>query len=167
MFHVHCFIWALQGEVSRAECKEGRPKEIQPVLTFWKDRSDLLPPDFRAVLSSQVLPPPEHLLPDETSTLPGKPSLQPHQVTTNAAASGASPDPDLDPHGESLPSTGWECGWGAVTRWRQSSWLEIKEVSLWVPRAFIPHPQNSGSSKGEVGLKGWILSCHEFFFFQV
>lgn len=41
----------------------------------------------------------EHLLPDETSTLPGKPSLQPHQVTTSAAASGASPYPDPDPKG--------------------------------------------------------------------
>ena len=41
----------------------------------------------------------EHLLPDETSTPPGKPSLQSHQLTTSAAASGASPDPDPDPKG--------------------------------------------------------------------
>lgn len=52
----------------------------------------------------------EHLLPDETSTLPRKPSLQPHQVTTSAAASGASPDPDPDPKGSPCPQ--WVGGGG-------------------------------------------------------
>ena len=146
-FHIHCFTGALQGEVSRAECREGRPKEIQALLALWKDGSDLLPPDLQAVLCPGIpagtpaawwdlhsawetfapVPPGDH----ECRSLWGLPRPRPW------------------PQGESLPSMGW--GWGVLTRWRQSSWLRIKEVSLWVPGAFIPHPQNSGSPKGGGG----------------
>ena len=118
--HLLFHLGPLQG-VSRAGYREGKRKEIQAFLTLWKNRPDLLPLDFQAVLSSQVLLPPEPLLPDETSTLPRKPSLQASPGNYYCCSFWSSPKPKpWPPQGVTAlkglglggQSEGNPCGWG-------------------------------------------------------
>lgn len=152
----------LQG-VSRAGYRERKRKEIQALLTLWKNRPDLLPLDFQAVLSSQVLLPPEPLLPDETSTLLRKPSLQASPGNYYCCSFWSPPQTQtLAPTGSHCPQRVGVRG----TKWRQSLWLGMREVSLWVPRAFTPPPQNSGCSTGEGGKKVEFYDTISIFFFK-